>query len=103
MPFFANPNVSIITGAPPSVHQVAGNLFLGRETDASNCSMDENGISDVEAWIGRSAPPQYSAELSLFVFDAGTKLLQKRAGLFYLTLSDYIQDKHAPGTKEAAM
>ncbi|ODH48887.1 hypothetical protein GX48_04935 [Paracoccidioides brasiliensis] len=58
--------------------------------DASHCSMDENGISDVEARIGRSAPPQYCVELSLIVFDVGIKLLQEdRAGLFFDSIRIY--------------
>lgn len=65
---------------------------------AGSCSLAENGIEDVEAWVGRKAPSQYSGDLSLFVLDAGVKLLEeKRADLFYLTLSDYVQHKHAPG------
>src|SRR5262252_7869660 len=33
MPTFTNPNnVSIVTGAPPSVHGIAGNYYLDRET-----------------------------------------------------------------------
>lgn len=57
---------------------------------------------NVEHWLGRPAPAQYSADLSLFVLDAGVKLLQeKRADLLYLTLSDYIQHKYAPGEKES--
>ena len=35
MPTFTNPNnVSIVTGAPPSVHGIAGNYYLDRETGA---------------------------------------------------------------------
>ncbi|ODH38520.1 hypothetical protein ACO22_02283 [Paracoccidioides brasiliensis] len=41
--------------------------------------MDENGISDVEARIGRSAPPQYCVELSLIVFDNISKTSAHRA------------------------
>ena len=69
---------------------------------ADKCTLAENGIADVEQFVGRSAPPQYSGDLSLFVLDAGIKLLtEKRADLFYLTLSDYIQHRHAPGSKES--
>src|SRR5215469_13150741 len=33
MPTFTNPNnISIVTGAPPSVHGIAGNYYLDRET-----------------------------------------------------------------------
>ena len=69
---------------------------------ASSCTVEENRISNVEDWLGTKAPPQYSGELSLFVLDAGIQLLQEdRGDLFYLTLSDYIQHKHAPGSKES--
>lgn len=70
--------------------------------NASECTLAEHGIVDVEEWLGRKAPEQYSADLSLFVLDAGVKLLaEKRADLFYLTLSDYVQHKHAPGSPDA--
>ena len=69
---------------------------------ADQATLAENGIENVEAWLGRPTPPQYSGELSLFVIDAGLKLLREdRADLFYLTLSDYIQHKHAPRSTEA--
>jgi phosphonoacetate hydrolase len=158
MPSFTNPNnVSIITGAPPSVHGIAGNFFLDRETGeekmitddsllrgstlleqmylrgvriaaitakdklrkilahglsrdaicfsaerAADCTYEENGITGVEKWLGQPAPSQYSGTLSLFVLDGGIKLLQeKRSDFLYLTLSDFIQHKYAPGSKEA--
>jgi phosphonoacetate hydrolase len=70
--------------------------------NAGECSLGEHGVVHVEEWLGRPAPEQYSADLSLFVLDAGVKLLEeKRADLFYLTLSDYVQHKHAPGSVEA--
>ena len=69
---------------------------------ADQCSLAENGIEDVETWLGQKTPEQYSGELSLFVLDAGLKLLQGgRADLFYLTLSDFIQHKYAPEEPEA--
>ena len=69
---------------------------------ADKCTLAENGITDVEKWLGSPTPDQYSGELSLFVLRAGIKLLEEdRADVFYLTLSDYIQHKHAPGSKEA--
>ncbi|KAJ5701747.1 hypothetical protein N7488_009295 [Penicillium malachiteum] len=136
MPSFTNPNnVSIITGAPPSIHGIAGNFYLDRESGetkmivddsllrgstlleqmfqrgvrvgaitakdklrkilghglkgaicfsaekAASCTLVENGIENVESWLGQPAPSQYSGELSLFVLDAG--------------------HKHAPESKEA--
>lgn len=69
---------------------------------ARDATVEEHGIGDVEAWLGREQPEQYSGELSLFVLDAGVKLLKEdRADMFYLTLSDYVQHKYAPGTPEA--
>lgn len=69
---------------------------------AGDCTANEHGITDVEKWIGRPAPSQYSGDLSIYVLDAGVKLLEeKRADLFYLTLSDFIQHKHAPGSTES--
>ncbi|NWB27991.1 phosphonoacetate hydrolase [Pseudomonas gingeri] len=156
MPSFTNPNnVSIVTGAPPEVHGIAGNYYLDRETgkeimmtDASllrgetllallsqagiavaaitakdklrkvlghhlkgicfssekagTCTLEEHGIDDVQALVGRPLPDMYSGDLSLFVLDAGLALLkQKRARVLYLSLSDYIQHKFAPGTQES--
>lgn len=78
-----------------------GDICFSSERVAS-CTLAENGIEGVEDWIGRKAPSQYSGDLSLYVLDVGIKLLEeKRADLFYLTLSDYIQHKHAPGSPEA--
>jgi phosphonoacetate hydrolase len=62
----------------------------------------ENGIDNVEALVGRAQPDQYSADLSLFTLDAGVKLLSRfRPDLMYLSTSDYVQHKHAPGELEA--
>jgi phosphonoacetate hydrolase len=69
---------------------------------AERCTVAANGIADVENWLGLPTPSQYSGDLSLFVLKAGIKLLEEnRADLFYLTLSDFVQHKHAPGSKEA--
>src|SRR5262245_45813969 len=49
-----------------------------------------------------SKPHMYSPELSLFVLEAGIKLLeQRRPDILYLSLTDYIQHKYAPGESEA--
>jgi phosphonoacetate hydrolase len=156
MPTFTNPNnVSIVCGAPPSVHGVSGNFFLDRATgeeimmvDASPmraptilasfakagakvvaitakdklrkalgyqlngiafsaekadaCSLAENGIKDVAGLVGRKPPDLYSADLSLFVLDAGIRLLETQPiDLMYLSLSDYVQHKFGPDEPEA--
>jgi len=69
---------------------------------AGEASEAENGIGVVTDLVGRPAPDQYSADLSLFVLDAGLRLLQtRRPDLLYLSLSDYVQHKHAPNEPEA--
>jgi phosphonoacetate hydrolase len=143
MPTFTNPNnVSIVTGVPPSIHGIAGNYYLDRETGrevmmtdpelmrsetilalmartgvrtaaitakdklrkllgrnlAGLCFSSECASSEVEAMVGRPKPDMYSADLSLFVLDAGIALLEQReCDLIYLSLSDYVQHAHAPG------
>jgi phosphonoacetate hydrolase len=85
-------------------------LMLARGLDGINFSSEKadsatfpaNGIADVEAMVGRARPDQYSADLSLFVLDAGVKLLERGAArLLYLSLSDFVQHAHAPGAPEA--
>ncbi|MDQ6433493.1 phosphonoacetate hydrolase [Mesorhizobium sp. LHD-90] len=62
----------------------------------------ENGIDNASAWLGRPVPEVYSAELSEFVFAAGVKLLKEfRPDVMYLTTTDYVQHKYAPGVKQA--
>ena len=69
---------------------------------AGKANLAENGIENVEKLVGRPNPDQYSADLSLFVFDAGVKLMSTvRPDLMYLSTSDYVQHKHAPGEPEA--
>ena len=64
--------------------------------------MADNGIEDAQAMVGRDIPDVYSAELSEFIFDAGVKLMESmRPDLMYLSTTDYIQHKHAPGTPVA--
>src|SRR5260370_15348704 len=64
---------------------------------ADRCTPEEHGIDNVEALVGRPTPDMYSADLSLFVLDAGIRLVEEdRARLLYLSLSDYVQHGHAP-------
>jgi len=65
---------------------------------ADQATAAANGIADASRWLGRPVPPVYSAELSEFVLAAGVKLLAEwRPDLMYLSTTDYIQHKHAPG------
>jgi phosphonoacetate hydrolase len=69
---------------------------------AGKCTKKENGIDDCLAYVGKTLPNEYSADLSLFVLEAGVRILEReKPDLMYLSLSDYIQHKHAPGSKEA--
>jgi phosphonoacetate hydrolase len=82
-------------------HQMQGGICFSSER-AGDATLAENGIEHVEALVGRPAPDMYSPDLSLFVLDAGIKLLeQQRAELLYLSLSDLVQHAHAPGDREA--
>ena len=70
--------------------------------NADHCTMEENGIENVLEFVGQPLPDMYSAELSLFVLDAGIKLLdEQKPDLLYLSLTDFIQHAHAPGSEEA--
>ena len=69
---------------------------------ADQCTLAENGIENVLDLAGMAQPDMYSGELSLFVLEAGIQLLQRRRpDLMYLSLTDYIQHKHAPGAPAA--
>ena len=69
---------------------------------ANRCTEAEHGIIDVEMLVGRATPDMYSADLSLFVLDAGIRLAEQgKATLLYLSLSDYVQHGHAPDEPEA--
>jgi phosphonoacetate hydrolase len=156
VPSFTNPNnLSIVTGAPPSVHGICGNYLydaasgtevmmndpkwlraptllaalaesgasvavitakdklrklLGHQMKgicfssekADQVTVAENGIDSVLPLVGMPVPSVYSAELSEFVFAAGVKLMQsRRPDVMYLSTTDYIQHKHAPGDATA--
>jgi phosphonoacetate hydrolase len=69
---------------------------------ADRCSLEENGIADVLDYVGLPQPDMYSMELSLFVLEAGIKLLaERRPDLMYLSLTDYVQHKWAPDEEQA--
>jgi len=156
MPSFTNPNnLSIVTGAPPSVHGICGNYFFDPEQGAEvlmndarylraptilaeaaaagmkvavvtakdklrgllghglrgicfsaekadQATVEANGIGDVLRKVGVPLPSVYSADLSEFVFAAGAMLMQTSPpDLMYLSTTDYVQHKYAPGTQGA--
>ena len=52
--------------------------------------------------VGKPLPKVYSADLSEFVFAAGVKIMARdRPDVMYLSTTDYVQHKHAPGTPAA--
>ena len=82
--------------------------LLGHRPDRASASrprrptrrrVAENGIDDVLELVGMPLPSVYSAELSEFVFAAGVQADGARRGpdLMYLSTTDYVQHKHAPG------
>ncbi|MCX8146504.1 MAG: phosphonoacetate hydrolase [Azovibrio sp.] len=74
-----------------------GNISFSAEC-AAQVTLAENGIANVLELVGMPQPDIYSMDLSLFVLEAGIKLLEaRRPELMYLSLTDYIQHKHAPG------
>ncbi len=69
---------------------------------ADKATIADNGIASVLRFVGRPVPDVYSADLSEFVFAAGVKLVETmRPDLMYLSTTDYIQHKAAPGSKIA--
>ncbi len=79
----------------------AGSMSFSSEK-ADTCTLAEHGVEDVLELVGWPLPDIYSAELSLFVIEAGIRLLERhRPDLMYLSLTDYVQHKHAPGSKES--
>jgi len=81
-------------------HQMKGICFSSEKAD--QVTIAENGIDDVLARVGQPLPSVYSAALSEFVFAAGVELMRnERPDVMYLSTTDYIQHKHAPGTEGA--
>jgi phosphonoacetate hydrolase len=81
-------------------HQLRGICFSAEKADQA--TLEEHGIDGVLQLVGMPVPSVYSAELSEFVFAAGVKLMQKRRpDIMYLSTTDYVQHKHAPGSVDA--
>jgi phosphonoacetate hydrolase len=81
-------------------HKLTGICFSAERAD--QVTPEANGIADVLSLAGMPLPSVYSAELSEFVFAAGCALLEReRPDIMYLSTTDYVQHKHAPGTPQA--
>ncbi|MEM7462750.1 MAG: phosphonoacetate hydrolase [Pseudomonadota bacterium] len=79
-----------------------GRAFCFSAERSDTTTVEEHGIENASAWLSTPVPDVYSAELSEFVFIAGVKLLkEKQPDIMYLTTTDYVQHKYAPGVPEA--
>lgn len=79
-----------------------GSAICFSSEKADKATLAENGIEDARKLTGMKVPDVYSAELSEFVFAAGVSLLKNmRPDLMYLSTTDYIQHKYAPGAGKA--
>ncbi|HZZ50731.1 MAG TPA: phosphonoacetate hydrolase [Pseudonocardia sp.] len=80
-----------------------GGICLSAEY-ASEATYADHGIENVLDLVGMTQPEVYSAELSELVMAAGVALIEggaERPDVMYLSLTDYIQHKHAPGSPVA--
>ena len=81
-------------------HGLNGICFSAEK--AQEATIAVNGIDDLLTKVGMPLPSVYSAELSEFVLAAGVWLMGNlRPDIMYLSTTDYVQHKHAPGTEKA--
>jgi phosphonoacetate hydrolase len=100
----AGAKVIAITSKDKLRQQLGKNMPLGNGNMcfsaqyADRCTIEDNGVENVLELVGQPLPDIYSAELSLFVLDAGIKLLEEqKPDILYLSLTDFIQHEYAPG------
>jgi phosphonoacetate hydrolase len=100
----AGAHVAVVT-AKDKLRRLLGKALHGicfSSETADNVTQEENGITSVLELVGKPVPDVYSAELSEFVFAAGVRLMQtRRIDLMYLSTTDYVQHKCAPGSDGA--
>lgn len=101
----AGAKVAVVT-AKDKLRTLLGNgldLASGRaiafsSEKADKATLKDNGIADVPARVGMPVPNVYSSELSEFVMAAGVSILKReRPDVMYLSTTDYVQHKAAPG------
>jgi len=81
-------------------HKLKGICFSSEK--AGEVTLEANGIADALDLTDMPVPSVYSAALSEFVFAAGVALLKRdRPDVMYLSTTDYVQHKAAPGTAAA--
>ncbi len=101
--------VCVITAKDKLRRLLGKNLTFGDGTAISfsaetsdKATMADHGIEGVLDLVGLPVPEVYSADLSEFIFAAGVKIMARnRPDIMYLSTTDYIQHKHAPGTPVA--
>jgi phosphonoacetate hydrolase len=100
----AGAKVAVVT-AKDKLRKLLGNKMKGicfSSEKAEEATIAENGIDDVVKLVGMPVPSVYSAELSEFVFAAGVRLMEtQHPDLMYLSTTDYVQHKAAPGSPAA--
>jgi phosphonoacetate hydrolase len=80
----------------------SGRAIAFSSEKADKATLQDNGIENLLARIGKPLPEVYSADLSEFVMAAGVSILkQERPDLMYLSTTDYVQHKAAPGSQMA--
>jgi phosphonoacetate hydrolase len=96
--------VAVVT-AKDKLRKLLGSRLRGvcfSAEKADEATIAEHGIEGVLELVGMPVPSVYSAELSEFVFAAAVKLMRSRTpDIMYLSTTDYVQHKHAPGSPEA--
>jgi len=107
--FDAGAKVAVVT-AKDKLRTLLGNgldLGSGRaiafsSEKADKATLKDNGIADVPARVAMPVPDVYSSQLSEFVMAAGVSILKReRPDLMYLSTTDYVQHKAAPGSDMA--
>ncbi|MFZ5675818.1 MAG: phosphonoacetate hydrolase [Pseudomonadota bacterium] len=79
-----------------------GSAIAFSSEKADKATLADNGVEDARRLTGLPVPDVYSAELSEFVFAAGVTILKTmKPDLMYLSTTDYVQHKHAPGSPKA--
>ena len=81
---------------------LAGGSIVFSAERADQCTPGVNGIEGVLDIVGLPLSDVYSPELSLFVLEAGIKILERYSpDIMYLSLTDFVQHTWAPGEPEA--
>jgi len=80
----------------------SGRAIAFSSEKADKATLAEHGIADVLKRVGMKLPDVYSAQLSEFVMAAGVSILEReRPDVMYLSTTDYVQHKAAPGSEMA--